>query len=147
MLVGSESQMGSVLQFLNILHAILSHLEPASGFPRNLTQEDPNSYFLCVLRPVWSRHWASVHSPTIHLRYPNQEDTPKGPLMLDHLITSTSTNWCSDTQYAWFGRPKKKKRPSFFSYLFLWFKAGGVLCREELWFKPFRCDLPFERGL
>lgn len=88
-----------------------------------------------------SQHSASVHSLTLHLRYENQEDTPKGPLMLDHpiyhrlmLIAGMSTNWCSDTQYAWFGRPKKKKT-IFFSYVFFFYKWEKVMyCVEKsLW--------------
>lgn len=75
------------------------------------------SFFGSDLVPVWSRRAAllarslsSISQCSLNHATPqvsNQEDTPKGPLMLDHpiyqwpfLLTGTSTIWCFDTQYA-----------------------------------------------
>lgn len=129
------------LMYLKCLPVIIS----AFGFSPRSRQTHTSG----PLRSVWFRsdhvmllcHSASVHSLTLHLRYQNQEDTPKGPLMLDHplyqWVAGTSTNWCSN-QYAWFGRPK---RPSVID---MSFQKGRRRCKS-LWI--IRYDLPLDGGL
>lgn len=52
--------------------------------------------------------------------------------------------WCSDTQYAWFGRPKKTIS---FSYVFFINKRKVMYCVEKsLWIQFIRYDLPLEKG-
>lgn len=84
------------------------------------------------------KHPASVHSPMLHLRYQNQEDTPKGPLMLDHpklvrvVITGTSTS-CVLTP----DLPVGDQKDHFFLCVFVNERLGFVA-------KTFWYDLPLE---
>lgn len=97
--------------------------------------------------PTFSQCWPTHATPQVS----NQEDDPKGPLIIyllvTSLITGTSTKRCSDTWYAWFGRPKKTL--SFFLrvlFCFCFLREGDV-CRREEFMNQIRYDLPLEGGV
>lgn len=81
----------------------------------------------CMLPNIRSQ--CSTHPHFLHLRYQNQEDTPKGPLMLEHQSYLSASGSCWSLVRALTGvltpnmpdlvdqKKKKKKRPSFFSYV------------------------------